>query len=80
MNSYSDSYADAIDPRCTPIGGHRHPERDNPNPMDERCRLNYRPGPIPSDSLEEGWRYGPNGELLAPGEPDPPIIPEEVDD
>ena len=50
--------------------------------IDDRCTpmsLGYTPR-RPNEPLEEGWRHGPNGELLAPGEPDPPIIPEEVDD
>ena len=73
-------YASPIDPRCTPIGGKYNPERDNPDPTDERCRPGYRPDPIPSDLLEQGWHYGPNGELLAPGEPNPSVVPEELDD
>ncbi len=74
-------FASAVDPRCTPIGGKYNPERDNPDSTDERCRSNYRRNdPIPSDLIKRGWRHGPNGELLAPDEPDPPIVPEEVDD
>lgn len=74
------NYADAVDPRCTPIGGKHSPERDDPGPIDERCSGNYRPDPIPSDLLDQGYHYGPNGELLAPGEPHPPVVPETVDD
>ena len=61
----SDNYADAVDSRYTAIGGEYNPERNDP---------------IPSDLLEKGWRYDHNGELLAPGEPDPVVVPEEVDE
>ena len=77
----SNNYASAVDSRCKPIGGEYDPECYNPDPVDERCRSNcHRPDPIPSDLLEQGWRYDHNGELLAPGEPNPPIVPEEVDE
>lgn len=80
MNS---DYAGAVDPRCTAIGvnGKYNLERNSPDPTDERCRSNCRRNdPIPSDLLEQGWRYDHNGELLAPGEPDSVVVPEEVDE
>lgn len=73
-------FASAVDPRCTPIGGGYNPERDNPDPTDERCHSNgYRFDPIPNDLLKQGYHYGPNGELLAPSEPHPPVVSEIVD-
>lgn len=51
-------FASAVDPRCTPIGGKYNPERDNPDPIDERCRSNYyrfdaNPPIIPEDVDDE---------------------------
>lgn len=51
-------FASAVDPRCTPIGGEYNPERDNPDPTDERCRSNYyrfdtNPPIIPEDVDDE---------------------------
>ena len=60
-------YSTAISERCNPVSSDYMPKH-------------FRPDPIPSDLIEQGWRHGPNGELLAPGEPDPPVVPEIVDD
>lgn len=74
-------YADAVEPRCTPI-----PEDDVYEPRhsleesESESESEPRQDPIPSDLLEMGAYYNDHGFPIIPSSEGPPVIPEEVDD
>ena len=71
-------WADVVDKRCKVIG-----EDPNYKPrfsVEESKKPAHRRDPIPSDWLEKGAHYDPEGNLIPPeGIYDDPIIPAEDD-